>query len=238
MKMIRNWWVALAAVVFVLSTPALASALFIYNWSGTDVQVVSDPEGDSRGGLRGTDIVAAYHAYDATNHYHYFRMDLAAAPTEGNAALTYGFYIDWTTGGAPAGSWGTTHPNVPLPGTDLIILSATNAPETPFTWDPTWVSKEWVEGLSNTNGNRFYFTEDPLVNQFQYTEGGGTILEWRVDDSNGFVGSNFTWMAATVGPTGDYFKDTTVVPIPSAVWLLGSGIIGLIGLKRRRGKEA
>jgi hypothetical protein len=31
-----------------------------------------------------------------------------------------------------------------------------------------------------------------------------------------------------------YFKATTsVVPIPAAVWLLGSGLLGLIGIRRR-----
>jgi len=31
--------------------------------------------------------------------------------------------------------------------------------------------------------------------------------------------------------------DVSPVPIPGAVWLLGSGIVGLIGLKRRRGMK-
>ena len=240
MRMIRNWWVPLAAVVFVLSAPVFASA-YIYDWSGAGVQAITDPA-DSVGGLTGTDILNAYHAYDGT--YHYFRMDLAAAPTSLNAGVTYGFYIDCAPGGAPAGPWDTTHPNVPAPGIDLVISSGTNIPipnvppGTPVTW-MGYVSKQWFPGISESD-NRFYQTF--RVDQFQATEGGGTILEWRYDDSNGYVGSNFTWMAANVGPDGNYFNDVTaatssVVPIPSAVWLLGSGIIGLVGLKRRQAKQ-
>ena len=236
MRKIRGGWIPVVAVVLVLFSPAFAFA-YIYDWTLPSVQVVTDPAGDSRRGT-GTDILAAYHAYNGI--YHYFRMDLAAAPTpiDHNEALTYGFYIDYKPGGAPAGPWNTTHPNVPVPGIDLIVLSATNAPSSPIAWLGN-VTKEWVANVSDFN-NRFYFTEVPRINQFQYTEGGGTILEWRYGD-NGILGANFTWVAANVGPTGEYFNDmttATVTPIPSAVWLLGSGIIGLVGLKRRQARRS
>ena len=42
---------------------------------------------------------------------------------------------------------------------------------------------------------------------------------WNEDDSTGRIGS---------------FLVTTVVPVPSAVWLFGSGLLGLIGLARRK----
>jgi hypothetical protein len=34
-------------------------------------------------------------------------------------------------------------------------------------------------------------------------------------------------------PFRTYYDDTAVVPIPGAVWLLGSGLLGLIGIRRR-----
>ena len=34
--------------------------------------------------------------------------------------------------------------------------------------------------------------------------------------------------------TGTYLVRTTVVPVPAAVWLFGSGLIGLIGVARRK----
>lgn len=43
-----------------------------------------------------------------------------------------------------------------------------------------------------------------------------------------------------VGDYGDYqitfTGDVSVVPIPGAIWLLGSGLLGLIGIKKRKGK--
>ena len=44
---------------------------------------------------------------------------------------------------------------------------------------------------------------------------------WHKDDSTGRIGS--------------FLVKASVVPIPSAVWLFGSGLIGLIGLARRNG---
>ena len=34
--------------------------------------------------------------------------------------------------------------------------------------------------------------------------------------------------------TGSYLVQTSVVPVPAAVWLFGSGLIGLIGFARRK----
>ena len=64
---------------------------------------------------------------------------------------------------------------------------------------------------------------------------GITGLNWATidGDSDGIPGT-----AMTAGPfTGfsPYFN-TTVVPIPAAAWLFGSGLLGLVGVARRRRK--
>jgi len=33
---------------------------------------------------------------------------------------------------------------------------------------------------------------------------------------------------------GDTFSSTTVVPIPAAVWLFGTGLLGLFGMARKK----
>ena len=238
MRKIRTWWVPLASVVFLLSAPTFASA-YIYDWTAPGVQVRTDPADDS-GGPTGTEILAAYHAYVGT--YHYFRMDLAAAPTALTppntlgTAETYGFYIDSLPGGAPAGSPGDPPPSVPgVSGIDIIVRSNTNVYDPPLYWTDT-ASYLWDSGT-----NSFAATDWGAV-VFAHDMNGGATLEWRYTDAYGLMGSNFTWWAANLGPNLGVVNDMTaatssVVPIPSAVWLLGSGIIGLVGLKRRQAKR-
>jgi hypothetical protein len=57
------------------------------------------------------------------------------------------------------------------------------------------------------------------------------IYDLRGDEN--WSGQGNTW---TESETLTYAK-FTVVPIPAAVWLLGGGLIGLLGLRRRLKKE-
>jgi hypothetical protein len=64
---------------------------------------------------------------------------------------------------------------------------------------------------------------------------GQNTLEWRVN--TGSITSSSQFYGATSRLTDGYVFDTTapaaVTPIPAAAWLLGSGLIGLIGIKRK-----
>ena len=42
---------------------------------------------------------------------------------------------------------------------------------------------------------------------------------------------------ADAASTATSAQDVTTVPLPTAVWLLGSGLIGLAGVARRRGSS-
>jgi len=56
----------------------------------------------------------------------------------------------------------------------------------------------------------------------------GTGLLSDVSDSY-----NATWTLSAQSPTS-YDLTVTVVPVPAAVWLFGSGLIGLVGIARRK----
>lgn len=43
-----------------------------------------------------------------------------------------------------------------------------------------------------------------------------------------------TWRLSTTSTGGSYSMSITAVPVPAAVWLFGSGLIGLIGIARRK----
>jgi len=49
--------------------------------------------------------------------------------------------------------------------------------------------------------------------------------------------SNFSWLSPTDGPLGKQNYQGLVTPIPGAVWLLGSGLAGLVGIGRFRRKR-
>jgi hypothetical protein len=39
---------------------------------------------------------------------------------------------------------------------------------------------------------------------------------------------------ANIGGTGDCSHSVSPVPVPAAIWLFGSGLVGLIGISRRK----
>ncbi len=110
---------------------------------------------------------------------------------------------------------------------------------------------------SNKTGTWSYNsgTGDPGVRYWATKAGPNFTLFWEVDDaailSGGAcdVADVYTLSCldiAQVVSTGDWttpsnkslshitFYDTGVVPVPAAVWLFGSGLLGLVGVARRR----
>ena len=95
--------------------------------------------------------------------------------------------------------------------------------------DPTqpWCSGQSGSGLSNTGP----FSN---VQSLSYWSGSalGSSSAWDFRFGNGFQDN--------VGKTSDLFAwavrsgDVSAVPVPAAVWLFGSGLLGLLGVARRK----
>ena len=90
-------------------------------------------------------------------------------------------------------------------------------------------------GLTGTNSSAdlswgFYEDESMTLRLFGVTDffDGRTIV-YGPNHTPDFDGSRPTGS----GLVGNYLVRETVVPIPAAVWLFGSGLIGLIGVARR-----
>lgn len=89
--------------------------------------------------------------------------------------------------------------------------------------------------VSNGGGNR----QDPL--QFSVL---GLTLDDLFEVSSGNAGQGNVVFAAHVadfvisdpGVTSGFIGGSTLVPVPAALWLFGSGLLGLIGVARRKAR--
>lgn len=149
------------------------------------------------------DITDVGVASDNTSYY--FRMVLAAAPAASAAGTVYGIYV-----GLPD--------NTGLaPDTADFSLEANLRKRSNVYFNYTLT--DWTGG-------------EPVQSTPVFTHSGKT-LEWKVDKT--LLGSSFSFLGATSTAAGKVVDTTSVAatPIPGSVWLLGSGLVGLIGLRRR-----
>lgn len=138
----------------------------------------------------------------------YFRMDLNGAISAADHAGLYGIYITST-----------------VPSPDTIPSTAGLVAMIAFDFN----SNLYTAASYTPSG-----TAIPVSIPFQKSDDGKT-LEWSVPltSLDGF----FYYMGATITGAVNDTTTATATPIPSTVWLLGTGVIGLIGLKRRQSRS-
>jgi len=124
---------------------------------------------------------------------------------------------------------------IALSGTDALGLDLTVG--TPDTWN-----------LDNTN----FIYADPLIDRAEYSDQGvnNNVLDYILTFDVGpdaVLGTYLIDVKFAGGSTGgpDKWADitsfnvnVTPIPIPAAVWLFGSGLLGLVGVARRRRRNA
>jgi hypothetical protein len=59
----------------------------------------------------------------------------------------------------------------------------------------------------------------PLISETRYIQYGFHSKRYQTSNNDGYL--------------DDAFLTVTTVPVPAAVWLLGSGLIGLVGIRRK-----
>jgi len=86
-------------------------------------------------------------------------------------------------------------------------------------------------GFAPSLGDSFIIVEndstDPITTAFFGLEEGASLTEF-------FGGQTFIFEITYAGGSGNDIVLNSTVPIPPAVWLFGSGLLGLVGVARRR----
>lgn len=97
-------------------------------------------------------------------------------------------------------------------------------PATPLelvSFDVTDIVKGWLDGTYTNYGLRLWMYDNNFVSPIDAPKDG--FIYWVSADED----------HATYGFNAAPFLDIAPVPVPAAVWLLGAGLVGLIGLRRR-----
>jgi hypothetical protein len=138
-------------------------------------------------------------------------------------------------------------------GNSAIVNVYTNAP-TPYNpyltlWTTTSsnpAASDWVKVASNDNTTTFNFTEttNSLNAQIKQALAGGSYLATITGSgytpagnllSDGFTGtSNQTFFPVTLKVIGNVSVAPAAVPLPAAVWLFGSAMMGFLGFSKRK----
>jgi hypothetical protein len=137
-------------------------------------------------------------------------------------------------------SWTTAKSNAEALGGYLTTI--TSAQENSFIWNnvdsPSW---RWLGGLKNGN-NWTWVTGEPWSYSNWYpgepNNMGGYeyYLQFSPNASDGTWNDNSDSGFLSGISTGYIIEYNTTVPIPGPLLLLGSGLLGLIGIRRRSGK--
>jgi hypothetical protein len=130
------------------------------------------------------------------------------------------------------------------PSAYTLITIGTDA--SPLVGNPTWL-------LTNTSGNNYHLDVLPgpatgpatlLIGPGDYTNANGSIK--NNSPHNPFLQTSATWTLAFPDATANTVISNVVfsfgttpgndigVPVPAAMWLFGSGLIGLVAIARRR----
>jgi len=152
-------------------------------------------------------------------------LDIVASFDGDAAANTYRWlqYIDWAPIGAPFRG------ETASPFTDPPPLDVDDG--LPFYWTNTERNNEgqgWVTGANQTDNP--LFSDTPTANDSRAVP--GTPFTFRL---NLFLTDyNATTETVTIYDGVQYGFNISAVPVPAAVWLFGSGLVGLLGLARRK----
>jgi hypothetical protein len=206
------WFAGVLACVLSLGIAASpASASFTFDWTSPGVVSLMDSDIFPPGPVpasNGQNITKVWWGW--ASNVHYFRMDLAGTPSVSDSADSYGIHMDFLSGSGNPGYFGV----------DTLLLSSFNG-------------SSYSPSLRVWDGSSYAAVPSGVLpfTGFDF-QASGNKLEWKIfGDAHAF-----SWWGVTEKAFSfrDISSQVVTTPIPSAAWLLGSGVVALIGLRRRR----
>lgn len=95
-------------------------------------------------------------------------------------------------------------------------------------------------GFPDAGGDPLEFLFDVTGGDAAGLYGGGSLTGGIIMSATGFTGdftSDFSNLISGIPGTGSGVADVAPVPVPAAVWLFGSAVLGLAGIGRRRAQK-
>ncbi len=91
----------------------------------------------------------------------------------------------------------------------------------------------FTRGILGTNHSASYLYDIASISDRQQIHRADGTPDWDAPDQI-FTSANSTGENAVVNFTGSFLVQVSPVPVPASVWLFGSALVGLVGIKRRK----
>lgn len=106
--------------------------------------------------------------------------------------------------------------------TDLTLLTSYDSPTVPNGWSAYTFAGDVYDVQANEGNTGYVSLTEPLIVEFIWLGGAGTA-----------PGSQPFYVYDEFKAVND-FGDTTAVPVPGAIWLLGAGLAAISSIGRRK----
>ena len=156
----------------------------------------------------------------ATGAYAYTWDQIDLENTYGTGNNTALLVVDFSEGPEDSFAWKINFSGDSIGSYEILEVVADN--DTSF----TTVGEGWITQI---NYGSYSGTEGWWMNNLSYDLG----ETWTYDYGDPSDGQAIVWKSGMDFAYGLATPETPTVPVPAAVWLLGSGLIGLVGLRRR-----
>lgn len=254
-KSTKNGLTALAMMTAITFAPASSAALLSYSqdWEGvnpaTDVNIgdgfVIGNINVNSGGAWFAGAAAPNSPAAGVNGYSAFVTGEGGTEQGDNQLSIFSDYNPWSPFTTPGTTLQTyTYRDQGTIGLDDVGLTyrfSFDGKDGGVTGDPASEAWAFIKVLKQSDGSYFELVNNTFDSTVFTTDWSGGFVEFTVDAGMvgelvqfGFANEATDWAPSAVFYDNLGFAEVSAVPVPAAVWLFGSGLLGLVGVARRR----